>query len=145
MTPCLLFKWKGEKIGHFCRSETPAAVGNRCVCVRVCACERAFARVCVRAAVMCSYHSRGARGGGAWRERSWRVAEKALLGENDRPVPKTPLYTKHLKDSTGFITGQHESCSTHTGNWPPSPLLCMPLSLARTAFCLNWRTARKEG
>ena len=60
------------------------------------------------------------RGAGAWREGSWRAAEKALLGENDRPVPETPLYTKHLKDWTSFITGQHESCSTHTSNWPHS-------------------------
>lgn len=68
------------------------------------------------------------RGAGAWREGSWRAAEKALLGENDRPVPETPLYTKHLKDWTSFITGQHESCSTHISNWPLSLSLSLSVS-----------------
>lgn len=75
---------------------------------------------------------------------SRRAAEKALLGENDRPVPETPLHTKHLKERPSFITGQHESCSTHTGNRPPSPSP-FPQSLPSTAFCLNWRMARNEG
>lgn len=96
-------------------------------------------------AVMCSYHSRGAWSGGPSREGSWCAAEKALLGENDRPVPKTQLYTKQFKDWTSFITGQHESCITHTGNWPLVPPLCVALSPTLTAFCLNWRITRKEG
>lgn len=71
-------------------------------------------------------------GAGAWREGSWRAVEKALLGENDRPVPETPLHAKHLKDWTGFITGQHESCSTHTSNWLLSNSASLSPSVSHT-------------
>lgn len=83
-------------------------------------------------------------GVGGCSEGSRRAVEKALLGENDRAVAETPLHSKHLKDWTGFITGQHESCSTHTGNWPLHRSLYPTLSPS-TAFCLNWKMARREG
>lgn len=54
--PCLLFKWKGEKIGHFCRSETPAAAGNRCVaCVNI----YIYTYICLCVSVMFSCHGGG--------------------------------------------------------------------------------------
>lgn len=45
------------------------------------------------------------------------MAEKAQLRENDRPVPKTPLYTKHLKDWTASLQGNmnHTALTEATG------------------------------
>ena len=63
---------------------------------------------------------------------SGHTAEKAPLGENDRPVPETPLHAKHLKDWTRIITGQHELCSTHSSSRPPRPRLSLSPPLPPT-------------
>ena len=121
--------------------------------------------VCVR---VCTYHSRGC-GGGACAEGSCCAAQKALLGENDRPVCASPLYRKHLTEWASFITGQLSPSPSLSLSYPlplphalflhfslslPIPLppsLSIPLSrslslpLSLSTFCLKWRTVWKGG